>query len=82
MFIFNDFVLQFFVLFFQKGDRVFVIILHLAMLGHYLINFEVFGIDNFFQFRVFIVKSLDLVQVLFFKVLNFAAEIIVKLTLQ
>ena len=82
MLVLHNLVLEFFILFFQEGDGVFIVILHLAMLCHDLINFEVLGINHFFKFRVLIIKGFDLVKMLFFEVFNFTMEIEVKLTLQ
>lgn len=46
--------------------------------GQNIFNFDIFGIDDFFEFGVFIVQGFNLVEMLFFKIFNFRVEIVIK----
>ena len=43
----------------------------LLIFGKNALNFKIFRVDNFLQFDVLVIKSLNLVQVLFLEIFNF-----------
>ncbi len=71
MLLLDHLIFQIFIFVFEQSVRIFVIVLDLLIFGKNAFNFEIFRVDNFLQFGVFVIKSLNLVQVLFLEIFNF-----------
>lgn len=79
---FEDLVLEILIFFLEDFDGILIVVLDLEILCQDLFDFCIFGVDDLLEFGVFIVKSLDLVQVLFLQVFQLRVVSIIELSLK
>ena len=79
MLLLDHLVFEILVFVFEQSVGIFVIVLDLLIFGKNTFDFQVFGVNHFLEFGVFVVKGFDLVQVLLLEVLNFGMEVVIKL---